>query len=157
LGQGQKQEIWLDTNIIIYTLRHNKEYSETAKQLITEAGDGNFTLKLSPLIVAECVWVLMGPDFRLDKNKVAEVVMKFMNLKGIETEEKEVLEEALTNFTKKGIDFTDAYLVAHAKAVTPSHEVSVNVRHFIKLGVKVSKPADIVVSVPNDKNKEGSA
>jgi predicted nucleic-acid-binding protein len=153
--ENLKREIWIDTNIIIYFLRHNDQFSPSVKQIIIDAGAGKHTLKVSPLVIFECTFVLMGKQFGIPKAKIAEVLKAFVNLKGIETEEKSVVEEALTSFTKKGIDLVDAYLAAHAKAVSPPHVITVNVKDFVKLGVQVSKPEEIIFSLKAE-NEEGS-
>lgn len=146
-----KLEIWIDTNIIIYVLRTNKEYSAQARQLVQEAKVGNFTLKVSPLVIAECVFVLSGQQFKLNKEEVKTILISFINLKGVDCEEKAVVEEALTQFTKKGIDFVDAYLAAHARAVTPNHVISINVKDFIKIGIgTVETPNQLLDRVKPD-------
>lgn len=144
------QEIWLDTNIIIYYLRENNDYSPTSIQLVREAKAGKYTLKISPLVIAECVFVLMGPQFRRKKLDISKVLISFINLKGIEMEEKSVIEEALSNYSKKSIDFTDAYIAAHARSVTPAHVITVNVKDFINLDVKAQTPKDIVTVVEEE-------
>ncbi|MFB5760054.1 PIN domain-containing protein [Paenibacillus medicaginis] len=140
----KKTEIWIDTNIIIYALRTNKEHSPQARQLVQAAPQGEFTLKVSPLIISECVFVLMGKQFREKKEVIKQALISFINLKGIDCEEKAVVEEALEQYSKKGIDFTDAYLAAHAKAVSPAHVITINVKDFLKLGVNVQTPAELM-------------
>jgi len=132
---SKKMEIWIDTNIIIYVLRTNKDYSTQARQLVQQAKAGTFTLKVSPLVIAECVFVLTGQQFGLSKEEITTIMKSFINLRGIECEEKGVIEEALGQFTKKGIDFVDAYLAVHAKAIAPNHVITVNVKDFIKIGI----------------------
>lgn len=154
----KKKEIWIDTNVIIYALRTNREFSPQARQLVTEAESGKFTLKVSPLIISECMFVLMGPQFRQTKQDVHTALKSFINIKGIECEEKAVVEEALDQYSRKGIDFIDAYLAAHAKAVTPNHVITINVKDFLKLGVTVETPKQLMnkKEKENDKeNKEG--
>lgn len=131
--------LWVDTNIIIYFLRNNKEFTPHISQLVKDAEDGKVILKVSPLVIAECVFVLMGKRFSAKKPAIKAALTSFINLKGVQTEEKAVIEEALDNFTMKGIDFVDAYLAAHAKSVQPAHIITENVKDFIKLGV-VAEP-----------------
>lgn len=140
----KKKEVWLDTNIIIYVLRENQTYSPQARQLIKEAGEGKYILKVSPLIISECVFVLTGKFFKRSKEEVSNVLKAFINLKGVECEEKNVIEESLERFKLKKIDFVDAYLAAHAKSVTPSHVVTINVKDFLVEGLVVSTPSDLL-------------
>lgn len=105
-----------------------------------EAATGKYILKISPLIISECVFVLMGSQFRRTKQEITLVLTSFINLKGVECEEKSVVEESLTQYSRKGIDFIDAYLAAHAKQVTPPHVISIN----INMGVKVETPEQLL-------------
>lgn len=118
----------------------------TARKLVSEAMNGAFLLKITPIVIAECVFVLMGKQFNLKKQDTSTLLISFINLKGIEMEEKEVIERALIQFVKKGIDFADAYIAEHARAVTPHHVASVNVKDFVKLGITVSTPDDLLNS-----------
>jgi predicted nucleic acid-binding protein len=139
-----KIEVWLDANIIIYFLTQHAEFSEPARQLVFEATEGKITLKLIPLILNEVAFVLTGKVFNQKKSDVILALKSFINLKGIDCEEKSVVEETLDLFGKGGIDFADAYLTAHAKAVTPAHVVSHNVKDFLKLGIKVQTPRQLL-------------
>ena len=144
MSDDKKIEVWIDTNVIVYALRTNSEFSPQVQQLIREAGKGSYVLKVSPVVIGECVFVLMGRQFNRTKNEVQQALTSFINLKGVEAEEKEVIEKALLNFTKKGIDFQDAYIAAHAEAVTPAHVISVNVKDFKRLGILVETPEQII-------------
>lgn len=131
----QVESVWIDTNIIIYFLKRNKDFTPKVEALIEEAEKGNIVLKISPLVIAECVFVLMGRQFNTKKEVVRDVLKSFINLKGIYMEEKSVIEETLENFAKKGIDFTDAYIAAHARSVKPAHIITENIRDFRGLDV----------------------
>lgn len=148
----KKVEIWMDTQVIIYALRTNKELSPAARDLIRKAGEGMFTLKLSPLIVDECVFVLMGKQFELNKEQVKTVLTSFINLKGVECEEKSVIEETLSDYSRKEIDFIDAYLHAHARSVKPKDIVSVNIQEFRNLGAAAQTLEDVIKALDKGGN-----
>lgn len=68
-------------------------------------------------------------------------MLRFIALKGIETEAKMVVIEALTRFGQKNnVDFVDAYLAAYAKAKKPAHVVAFNTKDFNVDGLTVSQP-----------------
>ena len=127
--------VWIDTNIIIYYLRTNKEFTPKVKALVEDAKNGKIKLKISSIVISECVFVLMGKQFNATKQQVRDVLLSFINIKGVVTEEKDVIEEALNNFVKKGIDFTDAYIAAHARAVKPAYIITENIKDFKGLNV----------------------
>ncbi|MFK7692815.1 PIN domain-containing protein [Paenibacillus sp. HJGM_3] len=139
-----RTEIWLDTNIIIYVLRTNEQFSPQSRKLVKDAEAGSFVLKISPVVIHECVFVLLGRQFGIPKAFVRDALISFINLRGVDCEEKAVVEEALNSFVRKGIDFGDAYLAAHAKAVTPAHVVTYNVKDFLQLGVLVETPDQLM-------------
>jgi len=116
-------------------LKTNKNFTPKVRALVEDAGQGNIVLKISPLVIAECVFVLMGKAFNTRKDVVRDVLKSFINLKGIHMEEKSVIEESLENFAKKGIDFTDAYIAAHARSVKPAHIITENIKDFKGLDV----------------------
>jgi len=132
---GKVKTVWIDTNVIIYYLKTNNEFTPKARALVEEARKGNIELKISPLVISECVFVLMGRSFRVTKDKIRAALISFINIPGIVTEEKSVVEEALNNFARKGIDFTDAYIAAHARSVKPAHIVTENIKDFKGLNV----------------------
>lgn len=137
------KSVWIDTNIIIYYLKQNKEFTPKVKALVEDANQGNIVLKISPLVIAECVFVLMGRNFSTKKEVIRDVLKSFINLKGIHMEEKNVIEESLENFAKKGIDFTDAYIAAHARSVKPAHVITENIKDFRGLNVTVEVMEDL--------------
>ncbi|MBP3038571.1 PIN domain-containing protein [Bacillaceae bacterium Marseille-Q3522] len=129
------KSVWIDTNIIIYFLKTNRHFTPKIKALFEEANMGNIQLKISPLVISECVFVLMGKQFNVTKDKIKMALISLINLPGIFAEEKDVMEETLNNFARKGIDFTDAYIAAHARAVKPAHIITENIKDFKGLNV----------------------
>lgn len=77
----------------------------------------------------------MGRQFRATREEIKRALISFVNLPGVFCEEKEAIEEALDNFVKKGIDFTDAYIAAHARSVKPAHIITENIKDFKGLNV----------------------
>jgi predicted nucleic-acid-binding protein len=148
IDMGNVKSVWLDTNVIIYYFKFNSEFSPKAKYLIDEAGKGKFELKISPMVISECVFVLMGRSFRVKKDEIKKILTSFIQLPGVKMEEKNVIEEALDNFSKKGIDFTDAYIAAHAKSVLPAHVITENIKDF--------KGLDVLAEVIPEPQDEGN-
>ncbi|WP_373895041.1 PIN domain-containing protein [Virgibacillus natechei] len=129
------EAVWIDTNIIIYYLKTNKNFTPKVKALVQEAQKGNIQLKIPALVISECVFVLMGKQFNTTKKQVKTALLSFINLPGVIAEEESVIEEALKNYEKKGIDFIDAYIAAHARSVKPARIITENIRDFKGLNV----------------------
>ena len=141
---GAVDIVWIDTNIIIYFLRANRDFTPSVKIVIDQANAGMYTLKVTPVVIGECVYVLMGKNFNIKKTDVATSLISFINMKGVEMEEKDVVEKALNQFAKKGVDYADAYIAEHAKAMMPPSILSVNVKDFMKLGISVYTPTELM-------------
>lgn len=137
------KSVWIDTNIIIYYLKESKEFTPKVKALVDDTIQGNIILKISPLVIAECVFVLKGRSFQTKKEVIRDVLKSFINIKGVYMEEKGVIEESLDNFAKKGIDFTDAYIAAHARSIKPAHIITENMKDFRGLNVLAEVMEDI--------------
>jgi len=146
---GKIKTVWIDTNVIIYYLKTNAEFTPKARALVGEARNGNIELKISPLVISECVFVLMGRNFCVTKEKIKTALISFINIPGIVTEEKSVVEEALNNFVRKGIDFTDAYIAAHARSVKPAHVITENIKDFKGLNVLAEIIPEIAETTDN--------
>lgn len=143
------KSVWIDTNIIIYYLKSNKDFTPKVRVLVEEAKKGNIELKVSPLVISECVFVLMGKQFNAKKEQIRTALISFINIPGIVCEEKSVIEEALNNYVRKGIDFTDAYIAAHARSVQPAHIITENIKDFKGLNVL----AEIVPEFEQENNE----
>ncbi|MHB1630572.1 MAG: PIN domain-containing protein [Bacilli bacterium] len=140
----ENKVVWIDTNVIIYFLKKNRDFSPAVRKLVAESNAGALILRVTPIVISECVFVLMGKQFNAKKQDVANSLLSFIHLKGIELEEREVVEQALIEYSKKGVDFEDAYIAEHAKKRRPPHVVSVNVKDFRKLGVLIQTPDELL-------------
>ncbi len=76
-----------------------------------EAGD--VLLVLSPLVVAEIVWVLKS-FYRRSFRDIAEVVVPLLSADGLEVEDRELLIRAIELARDKNVDFADAVLALEA-------------------------------------------
>lgn len=139
------KKTWIDTNIIIsfLTADHPVMTPETIA-LMKKAEEGEIQLKVAPLIVAECCWVLQSPHYGFSSAEIAEVLLSFLNAEGLIVEEKEVVLRALEQYAAQHVDFIDAYLAEHAKAVGLGQITTYNSKDFSKLLVPYSTPSEIV-------------
>ena len=137
--------VWLDTNVIIryITADHPTMTPETA-QLMERVDLGEVKLKLASIVIAECCWVLQSRTYGFRPSEIANVLIAFLGADGIEAEEREVLICALEQYAADNIDFIDAYLAEHAKAVGPPVIVTFNDRDFAKLKISYHRPSDLI-------------
>jgi predicted nucleic-acid-binding protein len=136
--------VWIDTNIIIrfITSDHPNMTPETAL-LMKQAEDGHIILKVASMIIAECCWVLQSSHYQFAPSDIAGVLTSFITANGIEMDEKDVIIHALDRYSMDQIDFIDAYLAEHVKAVGSEPIVTYNMKDFQKLNVSFYTPSQL--------------
>lgn len=135
------QKLWLDTNVIIRIITGDpRELADEAEKMIQKVEGGELILRLTPLVIAECCWVLSS-YYEADPEDISEALFKFTNGIGVETEEKLIVQKALRDYAAKNVDFIDAYIAAHAKANPPEDVVTWD-KHFKKLDIHHDRPGN---------------
>jgi predicted nucleic-acid-binding protein len=124
------KQLLLDSNVILrFLLADDPKQSPDATKIFGAAARGACLLHLDPLIVAECVYVLMG-EFDRDRKFVASALGQIAEGAGVDTNQKPVLLEALRRFSETRVDFQDAWLAA--KSVAAENQVASFDRDFDK-------------------------
>lgn len=105
---------WIDANVIVRLVVNDPpDQAMRARRYMRRAEDGEFTLRLSPLILAEVVFVL-DHVYHHGRIAIAEALGEFLDANGIEAEEADAARAALAVFAESALDFPDAYLAAIA-------------------------------------------
>ena len=84
-----------------------------AAGLMLRAEQGEILLVVSPLTVAEVVWVLKSV-YRYSLAEITEAVVPLLSADGVFVEERELLIRALDLARDKNVDFADAVLALQA-------------------------------------------
>ena len=105
----------VDTNILV---RHftgaPAHQARAATAFLKSAGPGE--LLLTDVHVAEFVWVLESSIYQADRATVAAAVDAALALPAIEVVDEALLQVTIDLYSHRGMDWTDAYLVATAIA-----------------------------------------
>ena len=105
----------VDTNILV---RHftgaPADEARAATAFLKSAGPGE--LLLTDVHVAEFVWVLESSIYQADRATVAAAVDAALALPAIEVVDEALLQVTIDLYSHRGMDWTDAYLVATAIA-----------------------------------------
>lgn len=134
----------LDANIIIRFLTNDDEkQSPLAYKVFEKAVNRELTLVLSPLIIAECTWVLQMKRYDYTKRQIAEKIIQLISSPGIKAIEEDVILGALKEYGKHNVDFIDAYL--SNLALKNNHPiVTWNKKDFEKLYCEYYLPENLI-------------
>jgi predicted nucleic acid-binding protein len=104
----------VDANVLLRFLTGEPEgMAERAARLMRRAEEGEVLLILSPLVVAETVWVLKS-FYRHSAAEIAQVLIPLLSADGLEVKDREILVGALGLARDKNVDFADAVLALEA-------------------------------------------
>lgn len=108
-------DTWLDANVILrYLLDDHPQHSPRARRLIAQADPQALTLKVSPHILAEVVYILEHHAY--DRGRVASALIRFFRVPGVRVVEAGPVMEALLDYRERRVDFADALLMALARS-----------------------------------------
>ena len=106
-------DLWVDANVLLRLITGDPpELAQRALKLVERAELGEVTLRLSPLVVVEMVWVL-GSFYRYSRTQIAEVLLPLVTAKGVGLEDAQVV-PALDRMATANVDFIDAFLAETA-------------------------------------------
>jgi predicted nucleic acid-binding protein len=109
---GQRQLV--DTNVLVrFFTGEPSAMAAKARRLVEQADQGEIILIVLPVIVAEVVYTLES-FYGMERKTVANVLLSFLQSRGVETIEAKRITDALTRCRDQNAHFADAYLAASA-------------------------------------------
>lgn len=130
-------DLWVNANVLLRLITGDPpELAQRALKLVERAELGEVTLRLSPLVVAEMVWVL-GSFYRYSRSQIAEVLLPLVTAKGVGLEDAQVV-AALDRMATANVEFIDAFLAETARR--QGGAVASFDRDFSRLGVDWVEP-----------------
>jgi predicted nucleic acid-binding protein len=132
---------YIDSNVILrYLTQDPPGMAEKALKIFMDAKEGRLTLLITPLTVAEVVWVLES-YYGHSKKQISEILTQFLLCDGLEVESLDLMIGSLNIYQDKNIDFADAVLASQALRVGPPSIYSFD-KHLNPVpGITVLKPA----------------
>ncbi len=113
----QKDLNLIDANIFLRYLTWDvPSMAERCKGLFKRLEFGQEDARVLDITIAEVVWTLQK-FFGLEKKRISEILKPIINFKGLKTENKEALINALTVYANSDVDFPDAYISEISKRV----------------------------------------
>ena len=105
----------IDTNILLRHLLQDTGRSPAATAFLGRVEAGEFAAILTPLAVAEVVWVLSGRSYPLERHLIRDVLNSLIQTPNLTVLEFDLVVEALDLFADLNIDFIDGYHAAVAR------------------------------------------
>lgn len=108
--------IFIDTNYFLRFLLSDvdSQYKE-AKNFFLKSSDGEFKTFTSTIVIFEVCWVISG-QFKKDKVKIYDVLIKLLNFQFIEIENHDLIIRALDIYLKSNLGLVDCYNLVYAKS-----------------------------------------
>ena len=123
---------FVDANLILrYFTKEPPDMAEASLKTFSAAQDGQICLIITPIIVAEVVWVLES-FYGYSKEQIAVTIIQFLYSEGLEVMDLDILIQALSLYHEKNIDFADALLAVSALSRGPIPIYSFD-RHFDRI------------------------
>lgn len=105
----------IDTNVVIrFLTKDHEELSEKSAEIFKKIEKGEIRAKIMESVLAEIVYVIMK-IYGKDREFIANIIKKILDLKGIINRDKTRLKKALNIFVNQKVDIVDALLLSHAK------------------------------------------
>jgi predicted nucleic acid-binding protein len=103
-------DLWIDANILLRFLTGEPtELANRALRLFERADRGEVRLHVSPMIVAETVWVLTS-FYKYPKAQIRDVLQDLLSQDGMAVEQMTIVLATLEQMAVANVDFVDAYL-----------------------------------------------
>lgn len=100
---------FIDTNIFLrYLTKDLPAKYERCKELFRETLTGKISLITSEMVIAELIWTLLS-YYKLSKNDAIEKISIIVSTENIFIPNKNIIIESLTLYSRKNIDYIDAY------------------------------------------------
>jgi predicted nucleic acid-binding protein len=106
--------LWVDANVLLRFLTGDPEdLAQRSARLMAKAEQGQVTLFITPLVLAEVIWVLKS-FYRHPMADIADTILALVSSQGVEVEERDSLMQAVELARDRNVDFVDAYLAVQA-------------------------------------------
>jgi len=100
---------FVDTNVFLrYLIKDDPSAYERCREIFKKAIEGKITLVTSAMVIAELTWTLLS-YYKVPKAEVIEKISIIISTKSLFIPGKEILADALVLYSRKNIDFIDAY------------------------------------------------
>ena len=130
----------IDTNLLVrYLTEDDPDKAQLVEALLIKAGKGEIKIVIPSVIIAELIWVLES-YYKMETGEISQLVGSILNTPGIDTQDKNILREALKIYENKGTDFVDAWIVEFARERNIKTIYTFDKKHFKETDLNISLP-----------------
>jgi predicted nucleic acid-binding protein len=103
------RKTFIDTNIFLrYLTKDDPLGYDKCREIFKKAVEGNLKLATSGIVIAELIWTLLS-YYKVQKSDVVEKVSIIVGTDSLYIPDKDVIMDALVLYSRKNIDYIDAY------------------------------------------------
>ena len=130
----------IDTNLLVrYLTEDDPDKAQSVETLLIKAGKGEIKIVIPSVIIAELIWVLES-YYKMETGEISQLVGSILNTPGIDTQDKNILREALKIYENKGTDFVDAWIVEFARERNIKTIYTFDKKHFKETDLNIFLP-----------------
>jgi len=100
---------FIDTNIFLrYLTKDDPSKYDKCREIFKKAIEGKITLVTSGMVIAELIWTLLS-YYKIAKADIVEKVTIIVSTENLYIPDKNIIADALVLYSRKNIDYIDAY------------------------------------------------
>jgi predicted nucleic acid-binding protein len=100
---------FIDTNIFLrYLTKDDPPKYDKCREIFKKAIEGKIELATSGIVIAELIWTLLS-YYKVPKADVVEKISIIVSTKNLYIPDKDIIADALLLYSRKNIDYIDAY------------------------------------------------
>lgn len=108
-------KIFVDTNIFLrYLTKDDPTKYEKCKDIFRKALEGKVALATSGIVITELIWTLLS-YYKVPKADVVELISIIVSTGNLYIPDKDIITDALVLYSRKNIDYIDAYNAIYMK------------------------------------------
>jgi len=105
----------VDTNVVLrYLLRDDERLHQRAREFFGRVQDAEEGAYFPDSVIAECIYVL-DKRYHVERDEIATRLLHVVSFRGVDPENRELLQAALRIYQSRNIDFVDAVAVVMAR------------------------------------------
>ncbi|HHT9137055.1 MAG TPA: PIN domain-containing protein [Candidatus Wunengus sp. YC60] len=109
------KKLFVDTNIFLrYLTKDDSSKYDKCKEVFRMAMEGKITLITSAMVIAELIWTLLS-HYKVSKADVIEMISIIVSTENLFIPDKDIIADALVLYSRKNIDYIDAYNAVYMK------------------------------------------